>query len=624
MKNKLIKSSLQIFLMIICTVFSCEISQDKSSIQGKRHKHRDTIDSLLSESVDLMKIEDYSRTEKVLSHALDLAKKSRDSLSLADVWNNLGLLKFYTDQHDSSIAAYQKALVIAREVKRLDKEAITLKNLGISYKKKNLNELAIISYRDALLIAESQNDSNEVASINNGIGVLYNNLKNYPKSLDHSSRALLIWTTMDKKDKMMIALGNKGNALLGLKRVEDAIDTYQKTLELKKSYASKYSFAITLNNLGEAFAEKGDLSAAEKQYLKSIDLRREVNRIANISLVENNLAELAMRRKNYAKAQKRLDQAKLILQQYPAPDNELENTRLQKELYALTGKFKKAYETDLKYDSLKQTNFDEEIIKVKDQQYAYDLDQEAKAKELFKARLASSEAQRESQRLRSRVQTYALIIIILIAIIISYLALKLRKKNNHIENLMRELHHRVKNHLGMISGMFGAQSEQGTTSNADLLEEAKTRVEAVNGIHRRLYRQDEYEFVNMQEYLTELVDNSALVFGLYHNIQKELNIDSEPLAIDKAISVGLIANEVLTNAFKYGLQKTEKPLLKVVLEKAVKGYRMVIFNNAEPDHEPLMESTGFGKELIKRLTANLKGESRTTEQNGFRFELTFP
>lgn len=624
MKNKLIKSVLQIVLITLCTVFSCEISQDKTSTQEKSNRHRDTINSLLSQSVEVINIEDYSRAEEILNHALELANESRDSLSLSDVWNNIGLLKYQTDQHDSSIAAYQKALIIAREVKRLDKEAIILKNLGISYKKKNLNELAIISYRDALLIAESQNDSNEVASINNGIGVLYNNLRNYTKSLDHSSRALSIWTAMGKKDKMMIAMGNKGNALLGLKRVDEALDTYQKTLELKKSYASKYSLAITLNNLGEAFAEKGELSAAEKQYLKSIDLRREVNKLANISLVENNLAELAMKQKNYGTAQKRLNQSKLILREYPASDNELENTRLQKELYALIGKFRMAYETDLKYDSLKQINFDEEIIKVKDQQYTYDLDQEEKAKELFRARLESSETLRESQRLRTQVQTYALIIIILIAITIGYLALKLRMKNNHIENLMRELHHRVKNHLGMISGMFGAQSEQGTVSSADLLEEAKTRVEAVNGIHRRLYRQDEYEFVNMEEYFTELVDNSALVFGLYRSIQKELNIDSEPLEIDKAISVGLIANEVLTNSFKYGLQNTEKPLLKIVLEKAAKGYRMVIFNNAAPDQKPITESSGFGKELIKRLTANLKGESKTTQQNGFQFELTFP
>ena len=278
----------------------------------------------------------------------------------------------------------------------------------------------------------------------------------------------------------------------------------------------------------------------------------------------------------------------------------------------------------LKYDELRESFFEQETRKVQKEQYDFDLDQEEKSKELYKARYEASEAQREAESLRVLVQTYVLIIIVLIAIIIGYFAYKLRKQNKHIENLMRELHHRVKNHLGMISGMFGAQSEGAEGSNSDLLEEAKARVEAVNGIHRRLYRQDEYEFVNMKEYLTELVDNSALVFGLFGNIDKQLDIQNEPLEIDKAISVGLIANEVLTNAFKYGLQKTKEPVLKIVLEKAVKGYRMLIYNNATPESQPVTESTGFGKELIKRLTANLKGEAHTIQQNGFHFELTFP
>lgn len=146
-------------------------------------------------------------------------------------------------------------------------------------------------------------------------------------------------------------------------------------------------------------------------------------------------------------------------------------------------------------------------------------------------------------------------------------------------------------------------------------------MEAVNGIHRRLYRQDEYEFVNMQEYLEELVDNNALVFGLFNQLDKRMDIKEQVMEIDKAISVGLIANEVLTNAFKYGLQETKKPVLKIVLEKAVKGYKMIIFNNASTDKS---NGGGFGGELINRLAQNLKGHIQIIKDGGFQFELTFP
>ncbi len=624
LKDCLMKFTLKIILLTLCTLVSCTSNQHDLSSSSVDPDLRDTLNILLDESVDLINDKEFGKANQKLSKLLETARKGNDSLSLTSAWNNVALLKLRTGNLDSSISANHVALEIARDIKRQDKEAISLKNLGIGYRLKGQFQTAIINYRESLLIVESQRDSNEIASINNSIGNLYNRLKNYEKALEHFNQAQNIWTAINEKNKMIIALGNYGNALLGLGRVEEAIDVYQRTLTLKRPLNDKFSIAITLNNLGEALAEKGRLSVAEENFLESIKLREESKQRSGIALVSNNLAALEIKKGNTQKAQSWLDKANTIIEETGATDRIVENLRLQKEIYALNGNYKKAYEIDASYDERVQKDFNEQIVNVQKREFEYDLDQEAKAKELFKARFESSEAQRESQKLRTLVQTYALIIIVLIAIIIGYLALKLRKKNRHIENLMRELHHRVKNHLGMISGMFGAQSEQATANNADLLEEAKTRVEAVNGIHRRLYRQDEYEFVNMQEYLTELVDNSALVFGLYQNIHKELNIDSEPLEIDKAISVGLIANEVLTNAFKYGLQKADEPMLKIVLEKVVKGYRMVIFNNAAPDQKPITESTGFGKELIKRLTTNLKGESRTIQQNGFQFELTFP
>ncbi len=618
---------LAINIILLCSLLIHSCSQSKSAPQLSQDYSESITElrRLLDESDTLLDKNDLKGANGVLMEAERLSRNLNDSSTLAGIWNNIGVLQSKTGNQDSSIVAYEISIQIARELKDLYREAITLKNLAISYKAKGEFQKALSNYIESLEIMMSRENLAEIASINNGIGNIYNSLHDYEKALSYLEKAREIWSALDLPHKTVLAMGNLGNALLGLERVDEAIDIYEQTLELKRSIGKKSSIAITLNNLGEALIIKGEYTQAEKQFLESIQLREEANRRSGVSLVSNNLAALEILRGNYVEAQGWINNAKTILEKYPSSDRELENMRLQRELFAKKGNYKKAYETDLVYDQLKQTRFDDEVVKVKDEQFAFDIYQEEKAKELAQSKLAVSEKDRASQSFKSQVLTYAIIASLIIVIVVSYLALKLRKQNRHIENLMRELHHRVKNHLGMISGMFGAQTEQGNVSSADLLEEAKTRVEAVNGIHRRLYRQDEYEFVNMQEYLTELVDNSALVFGLYHNIQKELNIDTEPLEIDKAISVGLIANEVLTNGFKrLHLQKTEAPYLKIALEKAVKGYRMVIFNNAKEVEEPISESTGFGSELIRRLTANLHGESKTTQQNGFQFELTFP
>lgn len=553
-----------------------------------------------------------------------LAENNQDTLLLSGILNNYGLIYFRSGETTQSITFYKESLEFDRLIKDSTQIGIKLKNIGISYRQNANYQQALTYFLRALPYIVNGKDDIEEASVNNSIGNIYNDLDQHEKGYSYLMTSQKAWSDLGDSIRNSKALSNLGNSLLGMDRIDEAIEHYNKSLAIKRVSGTKLSNAITENNLGEAFAKRGSYGQAEDIFLKSIKLRIEAGQAGGIAIVANNLAELNIKRRRFRKAQFWLDSAKTVLDEYPAADRMLENLRLQKILFAELGNFNEAYDTDLRYDKLRQISFEEELRSVQKEQYDYDIDQEEKAKELAQSKLEVSEIDRKAQKFRANVQGYVIIATLLIVAAVSYLALKLRKKNNHIENLMRELHHRVKNHLGMISGMFGAQSEQGAYSNADLLEEAKTRVEAVNGIHRRLYRQDEYEFVNMEEYLTELVDNSALVFGLYRSIQKELNIDSEPLEIDKAISVGLIANEVLTNSFKYGLQNTEKPLLKIVLEKAAKGYRMVIFNNAAPDQKPITESTGFGKELIKRLTANLKGESKTTQQNGFQFELTFP
>ncbi|GEM_PF-6515674 len=615
----------RIILITTIVLTSCISDENDQYSHNGRIARIEQTKNLLKPVLNLIDFAKLNEAKALLDSLRPIAEANQDTLLLSGILNNYGLVLFRSGQTSKSITFYQESLELDRLIKDSTQIGIKLKNIGISYRQGTNYQSALAYFLRALpYIISSKNDIEE-ASVNNSIGNIYNDLDQHDKGYSYLMKSQKAWFNLGDSIRNSKALSNLGNSLLGMDRTDEAIEYYNRSLAIKRVSGTKLSNAITENNLGEAFVKKGLYSEAEKIFLKSINLRNEAGQASGIAIVANNLAELNINRGQFRKAQFWLDSAKSILDQYPVPSRHLENLRLQKTLFAAVGNYSKAYQTDLRYDNLKEIIFEKEIRDVQKQQYEYDIDQEEKAKELAQSKFEASEVDRKAQSFKSQVLTYAIIASLIIVIVVSYLALKLRKQNRHIENLMRELHHRVKNHLGMISGMFGAQTEQGNVSSADLLEEAKTRVEAVNGIHRRLYRQDEYEFVNMQEYLTELVDNSALVFGLYHNIQKELNIDTEPLEIDKAISVGLIANEVLTNGFKrLHLQKTEAPYLKIALEKVVKGYRMVIFNNAKEVEEPISESTGFGSELIRRLTANLHGESKTTQQNGFQFELTFP
>lgn len=618
-----------IILTVLFIISSCSSGEHSVANKNTTKERADELNKLLRYSVSLMDSSEYEIAAVLLDSLESVALLDDNKTLLSGVLNNQGNYHYRLGDFEESIHLIEASLELDNEFGDSTSIGAKLKNIGISYKAQGNQQKAIRYYRESLIIFNELQDSMEVASLNNSIGNVYNSLKNYGQALSHLNTAEAIWNRLEEKNKLVFALGNKGNALLGIGKADEAINIYKQALLIKRQIGKKSSTAITLNNLGEAYLKQNRFLDAEKQFLESIQLREESGQRAGIALVANNMANLEIQKKDYRASQNWLNKAKQIIEETGATDKKLENLRLQRELFAQTGKYKSAYEIDILYDQINETAFKEQVVEVNEIQYEYDLDQEEKAKELAESKYEVSEANAKVQQFRSQIQRYIILVAALVITLIGYFAYNLRKKNRHIENLIRELHHRVKNHLGMISGMFGAQTEVGSIrvgsiSNTDLLEEAKTRVEAVNGIHRRLYRQDEYEFVNMQEYLTELVDNSALVFGLFNKIEKQLEIQNEPLEIDKAISVGLIANEVLTNAFKYGLQTTEQPMLKIVLEKALKGYRMIIFNNAKPNEQPITESTGFGKELIKSLTDNLKGHSHTTQQNGFRFELTFP
>lgn len=606
-------------ILLVLFSYSCSLSKDErlSSFQPNKTE----LDSLIDASIILIQSENFDSAKLLLDQTEEISIQFADSVSLSNTYNNQGLLYYYLGDYKLSIDLYKQALDINKQ--RLDsmRIIINLKNLGISNSRVGKYQTALLYYLEALDIADKKNDLSQEASINNSIGNTLNDLERFERSYEYFKAAEQIWSELGDSLRLTYALGNLGTSLLGQRRTEEAIESHLKALELKKVVANEGSIAITLNNLGESYMQLNDLEIAYDYLTSALEIREKIGETKQVAITCNNLGSIEIDQGNPIRANEWLSRAENIARIESLPDILIENLRLQKKLYSKQGDYKKAFETALEFDVMKDSAFNDQVVKVQE----LELEQEESLKEAYKSQLELSESKREIQQARSDIQLLIIMVTILAVVIISYFAYSLRKKNRHIENLIRELHHRVKNHLGMISGLFGAQTGLSMADSA-VLDEAKMRVEAVQGIHRRLFL-DEYEFVNMQEYLEELVDNNALVFGLFNRIDKQMVIREQVMEIDKAISVGLIANEVLTNAFKYGLQETKKPVLRIVLERAVKGYKMIIFNNASTDKSSgggKAVGGGFGGELISRLAQNLKGRIQIIKEGGFQFELTFP
>ncbi|MCC6726978.1 MAG: sensor histidine kinase [Saprospiraceae bacterium] len=202
---------------------------------------------------------------------------------------------------------------------------------------------------------------------------------------------------------------------------------------------------------------------------------------------------------------------------------------------------------------------------------------------------------------------------------------QIQQKNQKLDLLMRELHHRVKNNLQLVSSLLRLQSRQvGDGAASAAIKAGQLRVEAMSLIHQRLYREEGITLVNMQEFTQDLVEKIAFAFG--HRLEEmDLQIHFQPtdLDVDKAMPMSLIINELLTNSFKYAFMETARPGLKIGLEQQGEKLRFHYADNGPGLPENAIGTGSFGTKLIASLSGQLGGQARQWNEGGARFELVF-
>lgn len=203
---------------------------------------------------------------------------------------------------------------------------------------------------------------------------------------------------------------------------------------------------------------------------------------------------------------------------------------------------------------------------------------------------------------------------------------QIRIKNRKIETLMRELHHRVKNNLQVISSLLGLQSMKLDDITAQkAVDESKERIRAMSLIHQKLYQQEEITALNIHEYIGNLVGELAQSYGFSQRVKINLDVPSILLDVDTTLPVGLIINELVSNAFKYAYTDIEKPILDLKLLQEKNQYILSIKDNGMglPLGFDMDEAKSFGLKLVKLLTKQLNGNLIVKNDNGLEFQLSF-
>ena len=198
----------------------------------------------------------------------------------------------------------------------------------------------------------------------------------------------------------------------------------------------------------------------------------------------------------------------------------------------------------------------------------------------------------------------------------------------HRETLLKEIHHRVKNNLQVISSLLFLQSDSISDPNLlHSLEESRSRVKSIALIHEKLYKSKDLERLDFAEYVTDLLANLLHTYAV-HKERAVLHTDIEDiwLGIDTAIPCGLIITELVTNALKHAFPGDSRGEIWIRLHKSeAQTYVLIVRDNGVglPPHLDWRQSKSLGLMLINDLTKQIEGNIEAISSSGTEFTLTF-
>ncbi|WP_010410687.1 sensor histidine kinase [Leptospira inadai] len=203
---------------------------------------------------------------------------------------------------------------------------------------------------------------------------------------------------------------------------------------------------------------------------------------------------------------------------------------------------------------------------------------------------------------------------------------ELEKSLAEKEVMLQEIHHRVKNNLQVIASLLGLQYEnyEDPTIRSALLE-SESRVKSMALVHSESYRSDNFTEVDLKNYFYSLSFNLIRTYEASQRIMLDLEILPSKVTVEKAIPLGLILNELLTNSVKYGFPGERKGKIRIRLESDERGYLLKYEDDGlSYDRDFLERSGSIGLQLIDILTRQLRAKSDFKTGEGIKFTLRIP
>jgi PAS domain S-box-containing protein len=201
---------------------------------------------------------------------------------------------------------------------------------------------------------------------------------------------------------------------------------------------------------------------------------------------------------------------------------------------------------------------------------------------------------------------------------------RIRTSLKEKEVLLKEVHHRVKNNLQIISSLLNLQSKYIKDDQAlEMFKESRNRIRSMTLIHEKLYRSKDLANIDVAEYIQNLSSN---LFRSYSagRVNLRTQVDDILLGVDTAIPCGLIINELVSNSLKHAFPEKQGEIL-VNLHRDNGKFTLIVRDNGVglPEHVDFRNTDSLGLQLVCTLTDQLEGEIELNRAGGTEFKITF-
>ena len=206
---------------------------------------------------------------------------------------------------------------------------------------------------------------------------------------------------------------------------------------------------------------------------------------------------------------------------------------------------------------------------------------------------------------------------------------QIKKELREKEILLREVHHRVKNNLNVITSLLGLQEAKikNRKQALEAFEESRNRVFSMAMVHEQLYRSSDFSQIDMKPYIEQMTHQLMFANMLKEKIDVSIRVEEVYLGINSAIPCGLILNEMISNALKHAFKGREKGQIKITFKILKDNTCSLIVKDdgvGLPDNFDVKTSQTMGFQLMRILAQQLEGELVVKQGKGTTLIVTFP